>query len=419
MMRSLYAGVTGLRNHQTRLDVIGSNIANVNTIGFKKSRVTFRDALYQNLRSSSSPQGNRGGTNPMQVGLGMNLSTIDVIHTGGSTQNTGKTTDLSIQGEGYFVCSDGLSNYFTRAGIFDFDEGGNLINVANGFKVMGYLADSNGVLDVENLVPISVANYRSVPPQATSEVRLTGNLDAGLPIYDPLDPDTFSGLRVLTKTVYDSLGYEHILQLRLEHTAAGEWEISWDFDNGAETGGPTTITFDALGRIDVGGGSPTNFTITTTSISTGASQMNFTVDFDGITQYDSETTIWPEYQNGYKQGDLKGLAIDVTGTITGSYSNGRTMNIAQVATAIFQNPSGLLQMGENLFQFSNNSGDPQIGPAGVGGRGTIIPGSLEMSNVDLAQEFTDMIVTQRGFQANSRIITTTDEMLQELINLRR
>ncbi|MDH7479730.1 MAG: flagellar hook protein FlgE, partial [Syntrophomonadaceae bacterium] len=378
MMRSLYAGVTGLRNHQTRLDVIGSNIANVNTVGYKKSRVTFRDALYQNLRGSSSPQGNRGGTNPMQVGLGINLSTIDVIHTGGSPQNTGKTTDLCIQGEGYFVCSDGSSNYFTRAGIFDFDEAGNLINVANGFKVMGYRADSDGVLDVENLVPISIADYRSVPPQATSEVRLTGNLDAGLPLYDPLNHDTFSGLRVLTKTVYDSLGYEHTLQLSLEHTAAGEWEISWDFDNGAETGGPTAITFDPLGNVDAGGGSPTDITITTTSVSTGANQMDFTVDFSDITQYDSETTIWPEYQNGYKQGDLKGFTVDVTGTITGSYSNGQTKNIAQVATAIFQNPAGLLQIGENLFQFSNNSGDSQIGQPGVGGRGTIIPGSLEM-----------------------------------------
>ena len=424
MMRSLYAGVTGLRNHQTRLDVIGSNIANVNTVGFKKSRVTFRDALYQNLRGASSPQANRGGTNPQQIGLGMNLSTVDVIQDGSSSQSTGKTTDLCIQGNGFFVISDGSRNYFTRAGNFDFDTQGNYVSMSNGFKVMGYLADANGALNLDNLVPISTLNYKTLAPKATAEVNLSGNLDATLPVYDVLDPTTFTGQKIIPKSVYDSLGYEHTLTLTLTKTGVGAWDIGWEIDNGdgtTETGGPDAFTFDSTGKLDVAGGSINEINITTTGINaaTGANEMGITVDFSVLSQYDSENTAWAESQDGYQQGDLDNYTIDVTGTIMGKYSNGLTQNIGQVATSSFQNPGGLLEVGETMFAQSNNSGDAQIGQPGLSGRGSIIPGSLEMSNVDLSQEFTDMIVTQRGFQANSRIITTSDEMLQELVNLKR
>ncbi|NPV92045.1 MAG: flagellar hook protein FlgE [Firmicutes bacterium] len=410
MMRSLYAGVTGLRNHQTRLDVIGSNIANVNTVGYKKSRVTFRDALYQNLRGASSPQGNRGGTNPQQIGLGMNLSTVDVIHDGSSSQSTGKTTDLCIQQGGYFIVNDGGRNFFTRAGNFDFDQTGNFVNLANGYQVMGYLANANGVINYDNLVPLSKANYSTVPPRATTSAVINGNFDAEIPITAP------GNTKTVTKSVFDSLGYEHTLNVTYTHTAVNAWTVSYALD-GTAGAATANITFDPDGTLAAA--SPTTLAVSS-AITTGATTpLALTVDFADITQYESETTAAIASQDGYEPGDMRSFTIDVTGTIMGSYSNGISQNIGQVATATFQNPAGLLQVGENMFQFSNNSGDPQIGAPGTGSRGTIIPGSLEMSNVDLSSEFTDMIVTQRGFQANSRIITTSDEMLQELVNLKR
>lgn len=419
MLRSMYAGVTGLRNHQIKMDVIGSNIANVNTVGYKKGRVTFQDALYQSLRGASSPQQNRGGTNPQQIGLGMSLGTVDVVYSSGSAQTTGKMTDLCIQGEGFFILSDGSRTFYTRAGVFDFDTQGNYVSSANGYQVMGYAADEKGVLDTGRLVPISLANYQSAPPKATEEVALRGNIDASYPVFDAGNP-SLGGRKSLTKTVYDSLGTEHTLELTFTKTAVGEWEVSVNFDGTAPASGQSkTITFDSQGKIISDANNPATLEVQVTNLADGAADMTIKVDFTALTQYDSDWTAWPEYQDGYAKGDLRSFTIDTTGTIVGSYSNGQTKNIAQVALVTFRNPAGLLAVGENLYQYTPNSGDPAEGTPGTEARGTIIPGALEMSNVDLSQEFTEMIATQRGFQANSRIITTSDEMLQELVNLKR
>jgi flagellar hook protein FlgE len=521
MMRSMFAGVTGLRNHQLRLDVIGANIANVNTTGYKRSRVTFQDALYQQIRGASRPQDNRGGTNSMQVGLGMNVATVDIIHTGGSSQPTDKITDLCIQGEGFFITNDGGRNVYTRAGTFDFDVSGNYYNTANGQRVMGYMADvATGQINYSTLVPIDISGHRSVPPKATGKVELTGNVDLGHPV-DQLP-------KSITKTVFDSLGAEHELkfdfdkdnvnltgnldrnnppvgpvdvvvkgsdgsssetvQLKFtpigdpsgsqwdvtisypdtttenitidfnnlerfnisvpvgttpenvnvwidptkltqtisagtsdvtgsDHQGPGVWNITTYFDGVAPAAptSPTLIQFDSKGQII----DPLNITVQATGLANKADDMNIVVDLSQLTQYEAEWTAWPETQDGYGSGDLRSFTIDVTGTIMGSYSNGETKALGQVALATFQNPAGLLPLGQNQFDESANSGPPDIGEPGVKARGTIIPGSLEMSNVDLSQEFTDMITTQRGFQANSRIITASDEMLQELVNLKR
>jgi flagellar hook protein FlgE len=278
VLRSMYSGVSGLRNHQTRLDVIGNNIANVNTIGFKSSRVTFKDLFSQTLQAATSAYGDRGGSNPVQVGLGMTLASIDTNHSDGSIQYTGNGTDLAIEGSGFFIIRDGSTLMYTRAGNFDVDEEGYLVVPGSGLRVQG----------------------------------LDPNVDGRL-----------VDIRISTGETYDPVG------------------------------------------------------------------------------------------------SLQSYSIDGSGTIIGEFSNGLIQDLGQVALARFANPGGLMKVGNTAFMESNNSGIRQIGRAGTAGFGSIASSSLEMSNVDLSLEFTEMIVTQRGLQANSRIITTSDEVLQEVVNLKR
>ncbi|MGG3854852.1 flagellar basal body rod protein FlgG [Caldifermentibacillus hisashii] len=277
MLRSMYSGISGMKNMQTKLDVIGNNIANVNTFGFKKGRITFKDAMYQSIGSASEGTDTRGGINPKQVGLGMEVASIDTIHTESSMQNTGRTLDLAItNGDGYFVVNDGGQTYFTRAGNFYIDDNGNLVN-SDGFKVQGYDPNTNDLNDI-----------------------------------------------LIERQIND--------------------------------GGDTL--------------------------------------------------------------ELQGISISQNGEIIAQYNDNSVRTIATIALARFSNEEGLNKVGGNLYQRSTNSGDPIYGIGG-GAHGTVVSGKLEMSNVDLSEEFTEMIVAQRGFQANSRIITTSDEILQELVNLKR
>ncbi|MEN0659404.1 flagellar basal body rod protein FlgG [Caldifermentibacillus hisashii] len=277
MLRSMYSGISGMKNMQTKLDVIGNNIANVNTYGFKKGRITFKDAMYQTIGSASGGTDTRGGINAKQVGLGSEIASIDTIHTESSLQNTSRPLDLAItNGDGYFVVNDGGQNYFTRAGNFYIDETGLLVN-SDGYRVQGINPETNVRGDI------------TIPKQITVD----GN----------------------------SVG-------------------------------------------------------------------------------------------------LQSISISQTGEIIAQYENGTVNTISNIALARFSNAEGLNKAGGNLFQSSANSGDPQFGIGG-GAYGTVVSGKLEMSNVDLSEEFTEMIVAQRGFQANSRIITTSDEILQELVNLKR
>lgn len=415
MMRSMFSGVTGLRNHQVKMDVIGNNIANVNTVGFKKSRVLFQDTLSQTMQGASSPQGNRGGTNPMQVGLGVQIASIDTIHSPSSAEYTGNMTDMSIEGEGYFILGDGAQTYFTRAGNFGFDANGNFINTASGFKVMGWQdAEKHEVpqdKSPESITSIEIRKGMMIPASATSEVKFAKNLNA----------ETVTGeYYTLPFKVYDSLGSGHTLNIKFSKTAnANEWSYEITSSDSALTDLQNdigTLNFDVNGKYTP----PTNpqnpLTITLNNV---AANMSIDIDFSGMTQYAKETTADLSYQNGYPAGTLTDITTDATGVITGIFDNGYSKQLAQVALANFDNPGGLIKTGQNMYNISNNSGEPQIGESGAGGRGSISPGYLEMSNVDLSEEFTQMIITQRGFQANSRIITTSDEMLQELVNLKR
>ncbi|MFS8653442.1 MAG: flagellar hook protein FlgE [Limnochordia bacterium] len=511
MMRSLFAGVSALRYHQVRMDVIGNNIANVNTVGYKSSRVTFKDLLSQTLRDASAPQNNRGGTNPFQVGLGVNLGAIHTYHTQGNSQATGVATDLAIEGDGYFILSNGPERFYTRAGMFDLDRDGNLVSLTTGLKVLGWVADQNGVIDTNApLREIVIPKGATIDPRATSQIVYTGNLDSrdngsivlqestrqitvdgetyqltfkvtstgnfnefqwtvtvtdssgavvdsksgtfatdssGVPIGTEdvaldIDGDSTVNLRrgssldalfevtsdstdspvtlvgatytpppehVTTIEVFDSLGNTHEVITTFQKVGENRW--SWTVQSPASGSGE--IVFDDRGRVVSTTGS-----ITIPGLG-GAQSVQITPDFSQITQFGEPATAVANSQDGYGAGVLKSFGIDANGVIVGSFSNGLDRQLGQIALATFANPAGLIKTGETLFKVSSNSGQAVIGAAGTGMRGSINSGALEMSNVDLSQEFTDMIVTQRGFQANSRVITTSDEMLQELVNLKR
>ncbi len=605
MMRSMFAGVSGLKVHQVRMDIIGNNIANVNTAGYKSSRATFQDMLSQTMRPATAPTDTRGGTNPQQIGLGVQLGSIDVKHTQGNTQSTGYITDLAIEGEGFFVLGQGENRQYTRAGMFGLDNGteGNLVSLVNGQRVLGYVANQDGVIDTNSaLQPMYISASDTITPRATDKVFFAGNLD------NRLSPGTSVGRTV---QVYDSHGREQTIVVDLEKLQddnAWQWDASWllvsntfpslnnEIENNGEylvydnsgtfemrdlmgnvvaksddgrlwtsrrsddsnpsepftgpnfefetalapgfevkavadkgslfltsemslkrelsfqpgaslTSSPATPTDpsntlfkedsfykvykDGEGRFQLRDSNGT--TVATSSdgvnwkailvdnddpgfdfsfatalaagsvVKTDASlnltadirsytdsgsddrtiqfnpdgsfsgvvdnkvrlepelayAMDIELDFTEFTEYADTFTAKFLHQNGYTSGALESYAIDQNGVIVGSFSNGLTRALGQVALARFANAAGLQRSGSTMFIDTPNSGTAQIGAAGIPGFGQISPSSLEMSNVDLSEEFTEMIITQRGFQANSRIITTSDEMLQELVNLKR
>ncbi len=413
MMRSLFSGVSGLRNNQMYLDVIGDNIANVNTMGFKSSRVTFKDTLNQTIKGAAAPGGGKGGINPQQVGLGSSIGSIDTLFSQGSLQSTGLVTDLAIQGDGFFVISDGNVNAYTRAGAFSFDSEGNLVDPRSGYVLQGKIAVNGAISPGASVTNINIPKNISSPPNATTNVTLKGNLDA-----NAADGEQAVGSFV----VYDSLGTPLTLTVTFTWDSTNsEWDYDVDASGGATiTSGETgSLTFDADGKLAAG--SPGTLAITP---DTGASNLNINLDFgtiggsNGLTRYTGNSTVSLNSQDGYKSGVLKNFSINSDGTIVGIFDNGQSQLLASMVIATFNNPGGLIKSGNNIFTTSGNSGAANIADANQSGS-TISSGALEMSSVDLAQEFTNMIIAQRGFQANSRIITTSDEILQELVNLKR
>jgi len=416
MMRSLFAAVSGLRNHQTRLDVIGNNIANVNTIAFKASRVTFKEAFTQLLQGATRPPGDLGGVNPIQVGSGMNIGSIDQIFTQGSLESTGQNTDLAIEGDAFFVVNSGNRRFYTRAGNFQIDADGRLIAANNGFVVQGIMANTAGEFSSSSqigdvILPLS----QQTAPRQTSMVTLTGNLNANAEIGD-----THS----LGVTVYDQTGTPYVVEVTFTNTGIGAWDWEATCPTADVTAGSGTVTFNSDGTLatfDYPGGG-TGLTITPTS---GAAAFDIQLnagtvdDIDGLAGFAGASNAVASKQDGYQSGQLLSIEIDKAGVITGVFSNGVSQALAQLALARFNNPTGLLRRGDNMYAESANSGLAVLGFAGSSNSSTITAGALENSNVDLSQEFTSMIVTQRGFQASARVITTSDEMLNELVNLRR
>jgi flagellar hook protein FlgE len=479
MMRSLYSGVSGLQNHQTRLDVIGNNVANVNTIGFKRNRVNFQDMLYQTSQGATRPTEELGGINPRQVGLGVSVATIDTIHTQGSMQATGVRSDLAIPGDGFFIMRQGENEFFTRAGAFSIDSEGVLVNPASGMRVQGWSAQMIGGESVVNasgnVGDLRVPIYNKEPARATSRVELMSNLNQNTGVIPDgaSQRDINSNTWVVDRTIFDSFGNTH--QLRVEYTR----EVDADGNavpntwRGRVFVNPETIVNDAginvsanTDIINIGSGiggeniGDNEFLITFDNNGALASvtdivgnvmnagELNLTmafdvpmsnVDVDGaldrqtfnlvigtVGSFDDSTTQSAQIssnkafrQDGFTMGYLTSFNIDANGFINGIYTNGQSRVLGQVALATFTNPGGLESSGGTNFIRTTNSGDPLIDPANVAGKGGLAAGMLEMSNVDLSEEFVDMIVAQRGFQANSRGIQTADTLLQEVLQLKR
>lgn len=405
MMPALFSGVSGLKNHQFALNVIANNLANVNTIGYKFSRVTFSDLVYQNLRDASAPQGGSGGTNPVQIGLGSLVSTVDSVNSQGNLESTGQSTDMAIQGNGYFVVGDNTSLAYSRAGNMLMGQDGDLYNPSTGFKFKGWQA-TNGVVSTSGpLTNINIPIGQSLlPANATTTMSLKGNLDATAAV---------GGTAQTTTQVYDSLGNLNTVQLTYTKTAANAWDWAAVDGNGNSVG-TGTLSFTNAGVLS---GSTGSLSLTLTN---GAvTPLNVATVFTGATQYAGASSLVMDSQDGYAAATLSNFTVGQGGEITGVFTNGKNQLLGQLALATFKNPGALVRDGRNLLSESSNSGTATLGTPNSGGRGSIVGGTLEMSNVDVAQQFTDMIVAQRGFQANSKVITTSDQMLQELVNLKQ
>lgn len=554
MNRALFSGVSGLKVHQTRMDVIGNNISNVNTIGFKGSRTTFSDMLSQLQSGAAAPTTSRGGVNPRQIGLGVSVESIDLVFTDSSPQQTGRNTDLALSGNGLFVLKAGDQEYYTRNGGFAFDEQGYYVMPGNGLRVQGWNANSDGIINTNGLaedivVPVNktmeatmtdqisyIGNFNKetlsiasisyttasggdeslvITTDSTSgtDVTTSVNVDgtnvaaAQITLTDGSTVNVTSGYYEVGKsipittlaTVYDSLGGKHEVTLLLDkdnvtttdnpgtdaqstvhmtYTDANgvTYTVSYDGTNysytdssGSHTIPQTAVTFtyDNRWRVYIAPGEgvkgpadsafANSFTRTEADGSTvqgimnrinylyfndrgqfvtnadanntgasitftysngnGAAEQQATIDFTGLTQYANSTNAFPS-TNGNTAGTLQGISIDSNGIITGSYTNGLVRAEAQVAVAQFTNSAGLTKVGSTIYQQSNNSGTANIKTLADFGM-TAVASALEMSNVDLATEFSEMIITQRGFQANSKVTTVADEMLETVVNMKR
>lgn len=415
MMRSLSMAIASLRNHQTYMDVISSNIANVNTTGYKMARVQFQELLSQTIRGSSAPRGGLGGLNPVQISLGMALGGIDNFFTQGSLKDTGRLTDLAIQGDGFFVLNTGDGYAYARDGNLDVGLDGTLVHLTTGLTIQGWSADPNtGVVDTTQPIDnISVPLGQRVA-RATSLIDMQGNADASTPIGNSISN---------RMTIYDSLGTEHEIELTLTKNSANTWDWTLSDPNAgssqisAISNNTGTITFDANGIYL--SSTPAGGTTPHITFNTGADPSDVNLNFSNVTQLVGYGSLGISNQDGLPPGSLTTFTMSTAGEVNGVYSNGLTRRLGQIAIAKFLNPGGLLKKGQSLFAPSANSGAAQVGIPGQDGRGQISSGYLEMSNVDLAQQFTSMIAAQRGFQANSRVITASDQMLQELVNLVR
>ena len=397
MLRSLFSGISGLRAHQQMMDVTGNNIANVNTTGYKSSQTVFQDTLSQMVNAAGAPQNQSGGTNPAQVGLGVRLASINANFGQGAAQTTGKSSDMMIQGDGFFVVKSGGESLYTRAGSFTFDANGSLTN-PNGQIVQGWSADGDGEVNTSGApgnikLPIGI----SLKPEVTENITLTGNFS---------NEAVLGTKKEIPVKVYDAAGAANTMVVAFEKTADTEWTMSLPdgstkaitFTDGKPVGDPDPDTGVDSGKVAVGA---------------------YTFDIHDLTQYSGNTEARVSNSDGSGAGVLSSYTVSNIGQIVGVFSNGLKQTLGQVALANFNNVNGLEKIGDSMFRSTVNSGLAQVGAAGSAGLGLITSGALEMSNVDLAQEFTNLVIAQRGFQANSRIITTSDEILQELVNLKR
>ncbi|MGA7143530.1 MAG: flagellar hook protein FlgE [Desulfobacterales bacterium] len=466
---SLFSGISGLSTLGNAMQIIGDNIANVNTVGFKSSRVTFQDVLSQTVATTSGSA---------QVGRGSSLADISSTFSQGSFESTDSATDLAIGGEGFFVVRDpnnANNEYYTRAGEFRFDKDGNFVNPA-GYIVRGWALDPTTGQDYGSMTDITMSSFTSSPSETQKLTAIT-NLDSDATPKTPLGLETaWDGSQSTpiqstsyeyqtTVKAYDSLGSTHDVTVYYDAAGNGQWNyiVTCNPDEDVRTGakdasnnltagagllakgtidfvaGSGTISGMTMDSFDpstsawtgvspdtngylafqpefISGGNPMSVELNIGARSVGS---NWVPDSLSSSQFSSASTTIFQSADGYGAGDLQSVSVDTDGVITGQYSNGQVLPLYRVALAKFQNNDGLFKVGGNLWRETRLSGDPITGTPGSNGTGNISANSLEQSNVDIANEFVKMITTQRGFQANSKIITVTDQMLADLINIKR
>ncbi len=427
MLQAMFNGVSAIEANQENMDVIGNNIANVSTTAYKAGSVTFADQLSQTMQGASAGNGATiGGTNPIQVGLGVKVAAVDTIMSQGGLQSTSKPTDMAIQGNGYFMVGSGSGVGYTRDGSFALDNGGNLVD-ASGKYVLGWTANPDGTIPTtQQVTQNSKINVPVGSLQATAKttsVVYSGNLDANAVSNPPATPYS------RTVTVYDSLGNAQPVSLAFSPTtlptsgapagAASAW--TWTASGapgvistptGATNQG--TIYFDSSGKELSSTGA-----ISLTPTDSAASPQPIGLDFSSVGQIAGTSSASATSQDGYAPGTLQSFSVDQTGTISGIFTNGQTRTLGQIALTNFANPAGLQRDGSNDFTATVNSGLPQVGAATTGSFGQISTGYLEQSNVDLSNEFTNMIITQNAYSANTKVVSTVNQMLTTLINMKQ
>ncbi|HTV59218.1 MAG TPA: flagellar hook protein FlgE [Verrucomicrobiae bacterium] len=410
-MGSFSTSLAGLEADSQDLSVISNNLANLNTVAYKGATASFQDLFYQQIGSS-------GDGNPIQVGVGTKVGAIPADFTQGTIQSTGVDTDVAIEGSGFFVASENGAQVYTRAGNFSVNADGTL-QTSDGATILG-LPATNGVINTNATPgPITISQGQINPPNPTTTVGLTLNLDSG----------TAAGQSFSTPiTVYDSLGTAHVLTYTFTNTAPGSWTyaITIPAADVGGTGAPVTInsgtlTFNGSGQLTAPAANVTGIAVT--GLADGANNLNLTWDlYDStgtgeITQVASPSSTTSTQQDGYPSGSLNSYTINSNGVIEGTFSNGQTQALGQILLANFPDVQGLVRDGANEFSSSLASGAPVIAAPGTGGLGTLSGGSLEQSNVDISTQFAQLILAQSGYEANAKVVTTLDTITQATINL--
>lgn len=421
MSIALFSAITGLNNFQKVLDIVGNNISNIQTPGYKSASITFKELFSQTLKPASASSGSQGGTNPIQVGMGAGIGNIASKFTQGTVELTGRSTDMAITGDGFFIVNRGKTSGYSRNGSFSLDIDGRLVDV-NGNKLQGWQADVDGKLTTTGIcTDVKIPLGQLTTAKATENLAITGNLDGSQDVYDAGPPAT-GGIFTTEMTVFDSLGKSHQVSMTFKKVTPGagvasKW--SWDARIGATDVGSGVLAYKTDGTFDADNSTAEpklDFTP-----GEGAADMEIDLDFSSTAQLatSGEYSIITQSQDGFGAGTLQSFNVDNSGVITGSFTNGMEKTIGQIALAGFLNPEGLERGEGGIYKETSNSGAAQIGAPNTGLRGTIEDKALELSNVDLSREFTKMIIAQRAFQANSKIVNVMDEIMQEMANLKR
>ncbi|MBO9666259.1 MAG: flagellar hook protein FlgE [Bdellovibrio sp.] len=425
ILSSLYTGVSGMTAQGEALGVIGDNIANANTVGFKASRAEFQDIISKSLK------GVLGGN---QIGRGVKIGAVNPILTQGNVDATEKVTDLAISGDGYFKVKGSDGESYTRDGSFHFDREGYLVTNDNQ-KVQGFGTDDKG--NILNKMTDIKFPRALIPAKASKEIKMDLNLDSRMEATKKFDiKDPYSTSHYSTGVeMYDSQGNKHLLSLFFNKTADRQWEYKGLVDGKEVTGGEEgklsevcsgKLEFTVDGKLDSQQMTASNFNFKGGALQNQEIKLNFGdaikdggKGIDGTKQYGKNSDLISWHQDGAAAGTINSLSFNDEGILTAVYSNGQAQDLAQIALAKFENPEALFKVGNNRLKESRDSGTASVGGPGAAGRGKLFAKSLERSTVDLATEFVNMIQNQRGFQANAKTITTTDELLNEVIQLKR